>query len=106
MAARASGKTATLDELGLTAKGGVPARITGLSVDSRHVEKGNLFAALPGTRVHGGKFIPQVLEAGAAAILTDADGAYMHAKLLQASPAALIAPMVLPSTVTLACLTR
>ncbi|OWU83971.1 UDP-N-acetylmuramoylalanyl-D-glutamate--2,6-diaminopimelate ligase [Oceanicola sp. 22II-s10i] len=90
MAARAAGKVATLDELGLTATAGGQARITGICVDSRFVEKGNLFAALPGTAVHGGRFIPQALEAGAAAILTDQDGAYMHAALLRASDAALI----------------
>ncbi|WP_375691410.1 UDP-N-acetylmuramoyl-L-alanyl-D-glutamate--2,6-diaminopimelate ligase [Pseudooceanicola sp. LIPI14-2-Ac024] len=90
MAARASGKTATLDELGLTAKGGAMADITGLSVDSRGIARGNLFAALPGSVVHGGKFIPQALENGAGAILTDADGAYMHADLLRASGVPLI----------------
>ena len=47
-------KTKTLAELGLTARGGADARVTGLSVDSRDVEEGHLFAALPGTRVHGG----------------------------------------------------
>ena len=43
--------------------------IIGLTSDSRRVEPGFLFAALPGTRVHGGAFIPQALERGAAAVL-------------------------------------
>ena len=43
--------------------------ISGLTSDSRRVEPGFLFAALPGTRVHGGTFIPQALERGAAAVL-------------------------------------
>ncbi|GGL82675.1 UDP-N-acetylmuramoyl-L-alanyl-D-glutamate--2,6-diaminopimelate ligase [Pseudooceanicola nanhaiensis] len=89
-AARASGKTATLNELGLTAAGGASARVTGLTVDSRYVENGNLFAALPGSKVHGGRFIPQALEAGAGAILTDSEGARMHAQLLRESSAAVI----------------
>jgi len=89
-AARASGKTATLNELGLTAAGGASARITGLTVDSRYVENGNLFAALPGSKVHGGRFISQALEAGAGAILTDSEGARMHAQLLRESSAAVI----------------
>ena len=41
--------TASLAALGLTAKGGREARITGLAVDSRAVRSGFLFAALPGT---------------------------------------------------------
>ena len=90
MAARATGRTATLDELGLTATHGGPATVTGLSVDSRSVHKGCLFAALPGTQVHGAKFIPMAIEAGAAAILTDPEGAHMHVPLVRASGAALI----------------
>ena len=45
---------------------GLPApeqdvEITGLTADSRAVEAGMLFAALPGTRVHGKSFIGQAL---------------------------------------------
>ena len=43
--------------------------IQALTADSRAVGQGMLFAALPGTKVDGSKFIPQALEAGAAAIL-------------------------------------
>lgn len=49
--------------------------LTGLSVDSRTVEPGHLFAALPGTQVHGVTFVQQALDRGAVAILTDAAGA-------------------------------
>ena len=59
-------------ELGLTAQGGRKAEITGLAVDSREVKDGFLFAALPGTRVHGGEFISFALRMGAVAVLTDA----------------------------------
>ena len=45
--------------------------ISGLTLDSRKVEPGFLFAALPGVSVHGNDFIPQALEKGAVAILTD-----------------------------------
>ncbi len=51
--------------------------ITGLSVDSRDVLPGHLFAALPGSRMHGAEFIPYALRMGAGAILTDAEGAGM-----------------------------
>lgn len=80
----------SLAELGLTARGGAEAQITGLTVDSREVKPGYLFAALPGARVHGGEFIQYALRMKAAAILTDAKGAEIAAKELAGSDAALI----------------
>lgn len=53
---------------------GALPEITGLSVDSRDTEAGHLFAALPGTRMHGADFIPFALRMGAVAVLTDAAG--------------------------------
>ncbi|MTI01758.1 MULTISPECIES: UDP-N-acetylmuramoyl-L-alanyl-D-glutamate--2,6-diaminopimelate ligase [Alphaproteobacteria] len=79
-----------LSQLALTARGGSNPDITGLAVDSREVKDGFLFAALPGTRVHGGEFIQFALRMGAAAILTDAKGAEIAAEELVASDAALI----------------
>ncbi len=79
-----------LSQLALTARGGKDPVITGLAVDSREVKDGFLFAALPGTRVHGGEFIQYALRMGAAAILTDARGAEIAAKELAASDAALV----------------
>lgn len=72
----------TLRDLGLTAQGGKNPWITGLAVDSRKVAPGFLFAALPGTLVHGAQFISLALEQGAEAILTDAEGAAMAAQIL------------------------
>ena len=43
--------------------------ITGITADSRNVEPGFLFAALPGAQTEGARFIPQALRQGAAAIL-------------------------------------
>ncbi|KQB97539.1 UDP-N-acetylmuramoylalanyl-D-glutamate--2,6-diaminopimelate ligase [Loktanella sp. 1ANDIMAR09] len=80
----------SLAELGLTARGGAEAQITGLTVDSREVKPGYLFAALPGASVHGGEFIQYALRMKAAAILTDAKGAEIAAKELAGSDAALI----------------
>ncbi|WP_136684872.1 UDP-N-acetylmuramoyl-L-alanyl-D-glutamate--2,6-diaminopimelate ligase [Falsirhodobacter xinxiangensis] len=68
-------RTRTLAALGLTARGGREAQVTGLAVDSRQVKDGYLFAALPGASVHGSEFIPYALRMGAGAILTDAAGA-------------------------------
>jgi UDP-N-acetylmuramoyl-L-alanyl-D-glutamate--2,6-diaminopimelate ligase len=48
--------------------------LTGLSVDSRETRPGHLFVALPGSRMHGGTFVPYALRMGAAAILTDPAG--------------------------------
>ncbi len=84
------GQTTTLAGLGLTAQGGRGAEITGVAVDSREVKDGFLFAALPGTRVHGGEFIQYALRQGAGAILTDAKGAEIARDVLEASDAALI----------------
>lgn len=44
--------------------------VTGLTVDSRKVEPGNLFAALPGSRVDGRSFIEDARRRGAVALLT------------------------------------
>ncbi|MCE8008927.1 UDP-N-acetylmuramoyl-L-alanyl-D-glutamate--2,6-diaminopimelate ligase [Aestuariivita sp.] len=80
----------TLSQLALTAQGGRDPEITGLAVDSRAVKDGYLFAALPGSRVHGGEFIQYALRQGAAAILTDAPGARIAEAELARSDAALV----------------
>jgi UDP-N-acetylmuramoyl-L-alanyl-D-glutamate--2,6-diaminopimelate ligase len=85
-----SGQVKTLGELGLTAQGGARAEITGIAIDSRDVKEGFLFAALPGTRVHGGEFITFALRMGASAILTDGVGAEIAAEELAGSSAAVV----------------
>ncbi len=45
--------------------------ISGISLDSRWVRKGDLFAALPGIETHGLQFLPEAERAGAAAILSN-----------------------------------
>jgi len=82
--------TKTLADLGLHPISGGNVAITGLSVDSRDVKDGHLFAALPGTRVHGGTFIQYALRMGAAAILTDRAGAAIARAEIDASDAALV----------------
>ncbi|MGX9357360.1 UDP-N-acetylmuramoyl-L-alanyl-D-glutamate--2,6-diaminopimelate ligase [Roseobacteraceae bacterium S113] len=82
--------TKSLAELGLTARGGADAQVTGLAIDSRDVKPGFLFAALPGSRVHGGEFIQFALRQDAGAILTDPQGAEIARDVLDASPAAVI----------------
>ena len=84
------GPQKSLAELGLTARAGRDARISGLTVDSRRVGPAMLFAALPGTAQHGAAYIATALAAGATAILTDATGASIAAQALSQSSAALI----------------
>ncbi len=45
--------------------------ITGITCDSRSVKAGDLFAALPGSKIDGSVFAKQAAERGAAAILTE-----------------------------------
>jgi UDP-N-acetylmuramoyl-tripeptide--D-alanyl-D-alanine ligase len=46
-----------------------PLEITGVSIDTRNLQPGNLFVALRGTRVDGHDFILDAIQRGAAAIL-------------------------------------
>lgn len=85
-----NGQTKSLSALGLTARGRREAEITGLSVDSRDVREGHLFAALPGVNALGAEFIQTALEAGASAILTNTAGAKIAEISLAGSDAALV----------------
>jgi len=85
-----SAKELKLSALGLTARSGDDPTITGLSVDSRNVRPGHLFAAMPGLQVHGAEFVEFALRMGAAAILTDRLGAKIAASHLAQSNAALV----------------
>ena len=49
--------------------------ITGVSVSSKDVQKGDLFIALPGEKSHGAEFVAEAISLGAVAVLTDAEGA-------------------------------
>jgi len=61
---------------GLSVRGSLEGvLVTGCTHDSRAVEAGDLYAALPGAHVHGAAFATQAVEAGAVAVLTDAEGA-------------------------------
>ena len=45
--------------------------ITGVNIDSRRIEPGHLFIAIPGTQTDGHKFIPKSIELGATAVLCE-----------------------------------
>ena len=80
----------TLSALGLRGADGRDCEVTGLSVDSRCVKPGHLFAALPGSLVHGAKFIKYALRMGATAIMTDPAGAALASDVLDGADVALI----------------
>ncbi|WP_406319788.1 UDP-N-acetylmuramoyl-L-alanyl-D-glutamate--2,6-diaminopimelate ligase [Streptosporangium sp. NBC_01639] len=50
------------------------AAVSGITIDSRRVQRGDLYVALPGAASHGADFSAQALAAGASAILTDEAG--------------------------------
>jgi UDP-N-acetylmuramoyl-L-alanyl-D-glutamate--2,6-diaminopimelate ligase len=70
------------------------AQVTGATLDSRAVRPGDLFAALPGEHAHGARFAAAAARAGAAAILTDEQGAAVIGSqlpvLVAASPRAVV----------------
>lgn len=77
----------SLADLGLTPQRGSPmARVESVVLDSRAVKPGSLFAALPGSRLHGAEFIDPALRMGASAILTDRAGAALAAEALARHP--------------------
>ena len=79
-----------LSDLGFTGRAGRDPMLSGLTADSRAAGPGMLFAGLPGSSAHGAAFIPAALAQGAAAILTDSEGARLAAAALAASDAALV----------------
>jgi len=75
-------KSVSLTGLGLTAVGGLNPQVSGLTVDSRAVKPGDLFAALPGSNAHGARFVATAVAQGAVAVLTDAEGAAIAGDVL------------------------
>jgi UDP-N-acetylmuramoyl-L-alanyl-D-glutamate--2,6-diaminopimelate ligase len=76
-------------DIPLTASASLPEAldIPGLTEDSRKVEPGMLFAALPGTKANGMAFVNEALRRGAAAIMAGpgADGSALSVPVLRAS---------------------
>ncbi|KQZ69906.1 UDP-N-acetylmuramoylalanyl-D-glutamate--2,6-diaminopimelate ligase [Nocardioides sp. Root151] len=55
--------------------------VTGISLSSHRVLPGDLYAALPGARVHGASYAADAVAAGAVAVLTDEAGGALLADL-------------------------
>ncbi len=78
---------------GATARSGAEGpevEVTGIALGSRQVVPGDAFAALPGARAHGARFVGDAAAAGAVAVITDAEGA----ALVAADPRAADLPVV------------
>ena len=65
-------RLAALSDDRLRLIGSGDTEIRGLATDSRAVQAGDLFAALPGTRTDGARYLADALAAGAVAVLGDA----------------------------------
>lgn len=57
-------------------------RVRGVTLRAQDAAVGDLFAALPGATVHGAEHTAAAVEAGAVAVLTDADGVAVIRRLL------------------------
>ena len=69
-----AGESLRAGESGVRLPSNPGQEVTGIQLDSRLVQPGDLFAALPGHLTHGASFARQAIERGAVAILTDAEG--------------------------------
>lgn len=68
------------DSIGVVVPGASGSvQVTGISLNSRSVQPGDLYVALPGATRHGADFVSEAVEAGAAAVLTDDAGARLLA---------------------------
>ncbi|WP_322936554.1 UDP-N-acetylmuramoyl-L-alanyl-D-glutamate--2,6-diaminopimelate ligase [Nocardioides bizhenqiangii] len=63
------------DEARVVGGDGADVAVTGITLDSRRVLPGDVYAALPGARAHGIDFVTQAAAAGASVVLTDETGA-------------------------------
>ena len=69
-------------------QGALDVGVSGISLSTDRIRPGDLYAALPGARVHGADFAGQAVAAGAVAVLTDPAGLVR----LPAGVAAIVVP--------------
>ncbi len=71
---------ALVEDSGVEVRGSVQGvHVTGVSLSSREVLPGDLYVALRGDRAHGAAYTEQARDAGAVAVVTDAQGAELAA---------------------------
>ena len=61
-------------EVEVAVHGDLDVPVSGISLSTARVRRGDLYAALPGARAHGADFAARALSAGAVGVLTDAAG--------------------------------
>jgi UDP-N-acetylmuramoyl-L-alanyl-D-glutamate--2,6-diaminopimelate ligase len=66
--------TALADLIGDPAGGDPGTAVRGVTLASGEVRPGDLYAALPGSRTHGVRYLPDAAARGAVAVLTDPTG--------------------------------
>uniref|UniRef100_UPI001E346AD5 UDP-N-acetylmuramoyl-L-alanyl-D-glutamate--2, 6-diaminopimelate ligase n=1 Tax=Nocardioides scoriae TaxID=642780 RepID=UPI001E346AD5 len=67
---------------------------TGITLSSRRVCPGDVYAALPGARAHGAAYVAEAVAAGAVAVLTDAAGAEVVDRALDERAEGLEVPLL------------
>jgi UDP-N-acetylmuramoyl-L-alanyl-D-glutamate--2,6-diaminopimelate ligase len=79
------------DSVGVVVPGASAAvPVTGISLNSRTVQPGDVYVALPGATRHGADFASQAITAGAVAVVTDDDGARLLALSAETSVPVLV----------------
>jgi UDP-N-acetylmuramoyl-L-alanyl-D-glutamate--2,6-diaminopimelate ligase len=82
---------AALVEGAIEGPDGQDIAVHGVSLSSNDIVPGDLYAALPGANVHGASYAAAAVDAGAVAVLTDADGATMLRTTLPQVPRVVVA---------------
>ncbi|MBT0565266.1 UDP-N-acetylmuramoyl-L-alanyl-D-glutamate--2,6-diaminopimelate ligase [Williamsia sp. CHRR-6] len=72
---------ALADLIGASVRGDPTVVATGITLRAQDAHAGDVFAALPGSRVHGATFAADAVTSGACAVLTDPHGADLMAGL-------------------------
>ena len=83
--------------IGATVEGTGDAQVTGATVSSATARPGDLFVGMPGQHQHGAQFAAEAAASGAAALLSDAAGVDLAAKVLAAAGAAPLPAIVVES---------
>ncbi len=80
-----------------TLQGEIPARVSGVSADSRKVSAGECFVAVTGFKQDGRRFIPDALSRGAAMIVAEPPDPLPEERVLR-----VLVPAARPALATLA----
>ena len=86
-----------------TVLGTMPATLSGVAYDSRRVEPGELFVAVPGLKQDGRRFVEQALARGAAAVVVEGPDPFEGSavgRVLVGSSREALARLAMPTSVT------